>query len=76
MHLLRDTEHLRGVAGEEWLKLDLEPRYYINDRTPTMVNSSYLAVGSASWSHISPNNMRVLCEFNAIVEARSGTVKR
>ena len=27
MHSLPDTEQLRGVSGEEWLKLDLEPRY-------------------------------------------------
>jgi len=40
-----------------------------------MMNSSYLAVGGASWSHISPNITRILLECNAI-EAKSGTVKQ
>ena len=31
MHLLPDTEQLRGVAGHEWPKLDLEPRYQTTD---------------------------------------------
>ena len=31
-----------------------------------MMNSSYLVVGRASWSKISPNNIRIFLECNAI----------
>ena len=47
-----------------------------NDRTQTTMNSSYLVVGRAPWSQISPNKFRILLECNAIGEARSGTVKQ